>query len=118
MAVNKKMIILGLVIIGIIGWLVFNQSPNLPPAEREALVADYLKVNLRQWSAVSPVCRQPFAIYNLEFTDKNDGTVFYEDGYNVYSADFTYRLDRNNQVVITHFAEPFPIHLSGEVCPD
>jgi hypothetical protein len=116
---NKKLapVIIAIVVLTLLGVFAFaynkthqaeqledtlNPATSPEDAAFDALDA-YLKENISTLSPIKETMGGTFYITRTRAFD-NNGTVWYEDGHNAYTATFTYTVDDANVVTIENFA--------------
>lgn len=116
---NKKLAptIIAVVVLTLLGVFAFayyktNEAERLqdtlnPATSPEDVAFDaldaYLKANISTLSPIKETMGGTFYITRTRAFD-NNGTVWYEDGHNAYTATFTYSVDDANVVTIENFA--------------
>lgn len=74
-------------------------APKISQPEVEA----YIRNNISALSPRKEVLGGKFYVTGITFGNENDGTVTYEDGHIIVTADFTYGADPSGKVVIASF---------------
>jgi hypothetical protein len=83
-------------------WALTERADEVSEAQVAQIVEQHVSRNI---SALTPVKEQVGGTYFVtSITSSNGaGVVSYEDGHNAYTADFTYTLKGDDQIVITSF---------------
>jgi hypothetical protein len=104
---KKAFLILLLVVIGLgIAVGISRSEPaspfDEPIGDRMMSIEDYVRINISELSPVKEQLGGNFFVTDIEAKD-GKGTVAYEDGHNVYVADFDYSIDKETGITIDSF---------------
>jgi hypothetical protein len=91
-------------IFGYLFWPMFfpQPVPQVPETTRVISVEEYVKSNISSLSPVKETMGGTFYVTHID-AHGGIGTVSYEDGHNMYIADFRYTVDENGSVKIATF---------------
>lgn len=106
---KKFSIVIALIAIGVAAYIWWThvkpaEAPivNEPGGLRLMSVEDYVTQNISTLSPVKEVLGGKFYVTKIE-AHGGAGTVYYEDGHNAYTADFTYNASEQTGYTITSF---------------